>query len=276
MRWRTGPTNSIQSVNAVPAQPGLLEAALRRDRLIVAAGLLTLTGLAWAYIVREATLMSTHAGMAMPLARPWDAGDIAGLVIMWIVMMMAMMIPAVAPVVLLFAGVSRRRRLQGVLAASVPVFILGYLLAWTGYAVLAALAQSLLHSAALLSPAMASANPLLGGGILLLAGLYQWLPIKGACLSHCRSPLGFFSTEWREGVFGALLMGFRHGSYCVGCCWALMALLFVAGVMNLLWVLAISGFVLAEKVVPNGRLLGRITGVLLAGWGVWVIVSGTG
>jgi predicted metal-binding membrane protein len=119
---------------------------------------------------------------------------------------------------------------------------------------------------------MATRSRLLGGGILLLAGLYQWLPLKGACLSHCRSPLGFFTAEWREGVPGALVMGVRHESYCVGCCWALMALLFVAGVMNLFWVVAIAGFVLAEKVLPNGRLLGRMAGALLAGWGLWMVV----
>jgi len=263
-------------MSAVPSEPGFLEAALRRDRLIVVAGLLTLAGLAWAYMAHMATMMPAHLGMAMPQARPWDVGETAGLAIMWIVMMIAMMVPSVAPVILLFASVSRRRRVQGVLAAPVSVFTLGYLLAWTGYAILAAIAQTALHSVALLSPAMASTNPLLGGGLLILAGVYQWLPLKGACLSHCRSPLGFFSTEWREGVSGALLMGLRHGSYCVGCCWALMALLFVAGVMNLLWVLAIAGFVLAEKVAPNGRLLGRITGTLLAGWGLWVVVSGQG
>lgn len=220
--------------------------------------------------------MPADMGMSMPPARPWDAGETVGLALMWIVMMIAMMIPSVAPVILLFAGVSRRRRAQGVPATPVSVFTLGYLLAWTGYAVLAALAQSALHSAALLSPAMASRNPALGGAILMLAGLYQWLPVKGACLSHCRSPLGFFSTEWREGVSGALQMGLRHGSYCVGCCWALMALLFVAGVMNLVWVAVIAGFVLAEKVVPNGRLLGRITGAALAGCGLWVLVTGHG
>ena len=190
-------------------------------------------------------------------------------------MMIAMMLPSVAPVILLFANVSRRRRLQGMPAAPVAVFILGYLLAWTGYAVLAAVTQSYLHSVALLSPAMASSSSLLGGGLLMLAGVYQWLPLKGACLSHCRSPLGFFATEWREGRFGALLMGLRHGTYCVGCCWALMALLFVTGVMNLLWVVVIAGFVLAEKVMPNGRLLGRITGVLLAGWGLWLVAGGS-
>jgi predicted metal-binding membrane protein len=220
--------------------------------------------------------MPAHVGMAMPQARPWNVGDTAGLAVMWIVMMIAMMIPSVAPVILLFAGVSRRRRVRGVPAAPVSVFTAGYLLAWTGYAILAALIQSALHSAALLSPAMATASPLLGGGLLLVAGIYQWLPLKGACLSHCRSPLGFFSTEWREGVRGALVMGFRHGSYCVGCCWALMALLFVAGVMNLLWVAAIAGLVLAEKAVPNGRLVGRIAGVLLAGWGVWMVATAHG
>ena len=249
------------------------ETALRRDRLIVVAGLLTLAVLAWVYIARTAATMSAHAGMSMP-ARPWDIGETAGLALMWIVMMIAMMIPSVTPVILLFAGVARRRRAQGVPAAPVSVFTLGYLLAWTGYAVLAAVAQSALHSAALLSPAMASASPMLGGAILMLAGLYQWSPLKGACLSHCRSPLGFFSTEWREGVSGALRMGFRHGSFCVGCCWALMALLFVAGVMNLVWVAVIAGFVLAEKVLPHGRLLGRITGAALAGYGLWVLISG--
>lgn len=263
-------------MSAVPPPPGMLEAAIRRDRLIVAAGLLTLAGLAWAYIARLAAQMPAHHGMAMSQARPWDVGETAGLAIMWIVMMVAMMIPSAAPVILLFAGVSRRRRVQGVPATPVSVFVLGYLLAWSGYAVLAALTQSALHSAALISPMMASSSPLLGGGLLILAGLYQWMPAKGACLSHCRSPLGFISTEWREGVSGALAMGFRHGSYCVGCCWALMGLLFVAGVMNLLWVVAIAGFVLAEKVIPNGRLIGRITGVMLVGWGVWVVVSAQG
>jgi predicted metal-binding membrane protein len=119
-----------------------------------------------------------------------------------------------------------------------------------------------------------SASPWLGGGLLVVAGLYQWLPIKGACLSHCHSPFGFFASEWREGTWGALKMGFRHGSYCVGCCWALMALLFVAGVMNLLWVLVIAVFVLIEKLVPSGRLVGRIAGVVLAVWGLFTIRAG--
>jgi predicted metal-binding membrane protein len=256
------------------AESGFLEIVLRRDRIVVAAGLLIIAGMAWAYVAHLAAPMHGELAMAMPQAKAWSVNETAGLAVMWIVMMVAMMVPSVTPVVLLFANVTRRRRLQGVLAAPVSVFALGYLLAWTGYAVLAALLQSFLHSAALLSPSMVSVNPWLGGGLLILAGVYQWLPAKGACLSHCRSPLGFFTAEWREGVPGALVMGFRHGTYCVGCCWALMALLFVAGVMNLLWVVAIALFVLAEKVLPNATLIGRMTGALLAGWGLWVVVSG--
>jgi predicted metal-binding membrane protein len=258
-------------MSAAPA-PGILESALRKDRLVVAAGLLAVAGLAWAYLAHSASAMTAHPAMAM--AMPWSLGETAGLALMWIIMMVAMMLPSATPVILLFANVTRRRRLQGVVAAPVSVFVLGYLLVWTGYAVVAALVQSLLHSAALLSPVMASRSSLLSGGLLLLAGVYQWLPAKAACLSHCRSPLGFFTADWREGISGALGMGFRHGTHCVGCCWALMALLFVAGVMSLLWVLVIAGFVLAEKLVPRPRLVGRFTGALLMGWGLWLAVAG--
>ena len=138
------------------------------------------------------------------------------------------------------------------------------------------MAQWKFHEAALLSPAMLSASRWLGGGLLIAAGAYQWLPIKDACLSQCRSPLGFLSAEWREGTRGALIMGIRHGSFCVGCCALIMALLFVAGVMNLLWVAAIAVFVLAEQAGPGGRALGRATGILMMAWGVWVVATGGG
>jgi predicted metal-binding membrane protein len=151
------------------------------------------------------------------------------------------------------------------------MFTLGYLLAWAVYGSVAATIQSLLHREALLSPMMASASPLLGGGLLVLAGVYQLLPSKGACLAHCRSPLSFFSSHWREGGSGALQMGILHGTYCVGCCWALMTLLFVAGVMNLLLVAAIAVFVLAEKLTPVGPRIGRFAGVGLIVWGLWLL-----
>jgi predicted metal-binding membrane protein len=121
---------------------------------------------------------------------------------------------------------------------------------------------------------MAAQSAALAGGIFLLAGLYQWTPLKNACLSHCQSPLAFLTKEWREGAWGAFVMGLRHGLFCVGCCWALMALLFAAGVMNLLWVAAIAIFVLAEKLLPRGLLLGRASGALLVAWGVFLIVRG--
>jgi predicted metal-binding membrane protein len=138
------------------------------------------------------------------------------------------------------------------------------------------MAQWGLQRAALLSPSAASASPLFGGTVLVAAGVFQWTPLKQACLTQCRSPLSFLMTEWREGKWGALVMGVKHGWYCVGCCWALMALLFVAGVMNLLWMAAITAFVLAEKLLPKGELLARVSGVvliaagiLLLAWGCW-------
>jgi predicted metal-binding membrane protein len=249
----------------------VLEATLRRDRAVVAAGVLGVAALGWAYVVQQAS-PPAHLGRAMAMpGMPGAAPGLGWLVGMWAVMMVAMMLPSAAPTILLFAGVSRRRRLEGRPVVPAAVFTLGYLLVWMLYAAAAATAQRELHRLALLSPAMASATPILAGGLLVAAGVYQWLPLKGACLSHCRSPLGFFSTEWREGAWGALLMGARHGTFCVGCCWLLMALLFVAGVMNLLWVATIAAFVLVEKLVPGGDRLGRVAGVVLIGWGGWLL-----
>jgi len=143
------------------------------------------------------------------------------------------------------------------------IFLGGYVIVWTGFSALATLAQWGLHETALLSPMMVSTSPILGGLLLLTAGVYQWTPLKYACLKHCRSPLGFLMTNWREGPRGALIMGLRHGMFCTVCCWFLMALLFVAGVMNLLWVATITLFVLVEKVVPRGDIVGRVAGGVL-------------
>jgi predicted metal-binding membrane protein len=261
-------------MSTAAAGPGMLEGALRRDRVVVASGLAIVTALAWGYIVHMAGMMSPHAAMAMPMSGASEPPALRWLVPMWIVMMVAMMLPSAAPTILLFSSVARRRRTAGVPTASAAVFALGYLLVWAVYATIAAVAQWRLHEASLLSPAMVSASPWLGGGLLIAAGIYQWMPVKDACLMHCRSPLGFVSSEWREGTMGALIMGVRHGTFCVGCCALLMALLFVAGVMNLLWVAAIAIFVLAEKLGPGGRTLGRATGLLMIAWGVWVIAAG--
>lgn len=244
---------------------------LRRDWVVVLAGLVGVTAAAWAYTAYLAQTMGRmDMEMVMPHMQAWGAVDLVLLLIMWAVMMVAMMVPSAAPMILMFARINRNRRDRGDLFVSTAVFLLGYLLVWTGFSVLATAAQWGLHAAALLSPAMASATPLLGGGILLAAGLFQWTPLKRACLTQCRSPLGFLSTEWREGTRGALRMGIRHGAYCVGCCWMLMALLFVVGVMNLLWIAAIAGFVLLEKIVPRGEWVSRAAGALLIGWGAWM------
>jgi predicted metal-binding membrane protein len=248
------------------------EDLLRRDRAIVGAGLGVLVALAWLYISRLATAGSGPGmAMTMPEARGWGAGDVVLLFIMWAVMMVAMMLPSAAPMILLFTLVNRRRVEQGRPVARTGVFVAGYVLVWSAYSALAAAGQWALHEAALLSD-VAAVGPRLGGALLVAAGLYQWTPLKRACLTACRSPLAFLMTQWREGPWGALQMGLRHGAYCVGCCWALMALLFVAGVMNLLWVVAIATFVLIEKVVPGGERLGRAASALMAAAGLWLLL----
>ena len=260
---------------------GLIERAVRRDRTAVVAGVLGLAALAWAHLLGMAPHdagrgagMQGDMGMAMPHLQPWGGADLALLVAMWAVMMVAMMLPSAAPLVLLFATMARRRRERQSPAAPTSALAAGYLLTWTAFSVAAGLAQWGLHRTALLSPAMASTSPTLGGLLLIGAGVYQWTPLKGRCLAECRSPLGFLTREWREGTRGALVMGARHGAFCVGCCWVLMALLFVAGVMNLLWVAAVAAFVLVEKVAPAGARLGRLAGVLLVAWGGWVLAAG--
>jgi predicted metal-binding membrane protein len=248
------------------AEGATLEAVLKRDRAIVLAGLAGLSALAWAYLLVLAWRMP-HRDMAMAMTMPhmqaWGASEVLLTWVMWAVMMTAMMTPSAAPMILTFTTIYRRRRAQQGPFVSTVVFLLGYLLIWSAFSGVATLAQWGLHTGALLSPMMVSTSPMLGGILLLAAGVFQWTPLKATCLTQCRSPLGFLMTEWREGAWGALLMGLRHGGYCVGCCWVLMALLFVAGVMNLLWVAAIAAFVLVEKVLPRGELVGRVAGAVL-------------
>lgn len=253
-------------------QASPLESVLRRDRTLVLAGLVGVAALAWAYITYLVWGMGDGMDMTAPMARSWGSADFALMFVMWAVMMMAMMVPTAAPMVLLFATVNRRRRHRQAPFVPAGVFLVGYVVVWAGFSALATVVQWQLHNAALLSSTMASASPILGGGLLVVAGLFQWSPLKNVCLSHCRTPVGFLMTEWRDGTGGALRMGLKHGTYCVGCCWALMGLLFVAGVMNLLWVALIAGFVLVEKVAPAGPWVSRAVGVGLVGLGVWMIV----
>jgi predicted metal-binding membrane protein len=258
-----------------------LEVASRRARAIVVAGLGGLVLLAWLYLLRAAERMAemeAHAamGMVMPHLQAWGIADLGLLFLMWAVMMVAMMLPTTIPVVMLVATVDRRRLDRSHPVARTGAFVMGYLAVWIAYGAVAASVQGGLHAAALLSPAMVSTSRLLGGAILIAAGIYQWTPLKRACLTSCRSPLTFVMTEWREGSMGAWIMGLRHGLYCVGCCWVLMALLFVAGVMNLAWVAVISAFVLVEKIVPRGDRIGQAAGLALVAAGVLVIARAGG
>jgi len=172
---------------------------------------------------------------------------------MWVVMMAGMMIPSVAPMVLTHAGIMRRRAAQGAPFVSSGLFLLGYLLAWSGFSAVAAFAQWALYRSNVLDGRSLSIGPWAGGAVLLAAGIFQLSSAKDACLSHCRAPLGYFVTEWREGRVGAVMMGLRHGVFCIGCCWLLMAVLFAVGIMNILWGAAITAFVVAEKILPWPR-----------------------
>ena len=225
-----------------------LETMLRRDRVVVMGALGVIAGLAWAYIGYLAWEMqemgggsAVGIGAAMPRIEAWNLVDLVTLFVMWSVMMVAMMLPAVSGMLLAFATINRRRRERHEPDVATAVFLCGYLLVWVGFSVLATLVQWGLQSAALLSPMMAGTSPILGGTLLIAAGIFQWTPLKDVCLAHCRSPMSFILSDWREGIGGAVLMGLHHGAFCVGCCWALMGLLFVVGVMNLLWVAAPGG-----------------------------------
>ncbi len=257
-------------------------AALRHDRAVVLGSLALVVVLAWAWLLVGAGIdmeeMDMGGGRMMLMAPEWSPGY--GLIVfaMWAVMMVAMMLPSAAPITLLVAGIARRRAapegLQpagssrgGASGAGTALFVLGYLAVWLVFAAVATLLQWGLDEAGLLSDTMALANRVLAAAVLIAAGIYQWTPLKEACLRHCRSPLAFLLFHWREGGLGALTSGLGQGAYCLGCCWMLMALLFVGGIMSLAWIAAIALLVLIEKTLPWGGWMGRITGVVLVAWG---------
>jgi predicted metal-binding membrane protein len=269
----------------------------RREHAAVLAAIAGVVLLAWLYLLRMAmmmdgmqmdgtdmgrmgtgqldmTPMGSAMGPAMGMAgmQAWGAADLLMLILMWVVMMIGMMLPTALPMILMFVTINRKRRAKGETAVPTALFVSGYVLVWSAFSVAAALVQWGLHEAALLSPMMVSTNAWLGGGLFLAAGIYQWSSLKYVCLRHCQTPLGFIMSSWREGRGGALRMGLHHGAYCTGCCWVLMALLFVGGVMNLLWVAAIAGFVLAEKVIP-GRWFSRATGTAMLAWGFFLMAA---
>lgn len=228
------------------------------DRVIVSGALFLLVLLAWLYTIRASVGMQyMGADFMFP---------------MWAVMMVAMMTPSAAPMVWTFSRlVQSRQRTEGSQGSAVS-FLLGYLALWTGFSMVATVAHSILQSTTLVSSMGASTNRNLSAGLLVAAGLYQFSPWKNLCLSKCRAPLGFLLTEWRDGLTGAFIMGLRHGLYCAGCCWLIMAALFVAGVMNLAWIAVLTLIVLAEKVLPYGEWFGKLLGVAAVLAGAWLLV----
>ena len=265
----------------------VLEALLRRDRAIVAAALLVLVGLAWTYVLWLAADMDTGgmdmsgfrmvpAGVVlmMPATAPWNATEFAFVFAMWAVMMVGMMTPSATPMILIYTRVGHQAAQQGKPFAASSWFASGYLLAWIGFAFVATFAQWALERGSLLTPNKAVASGTLSGIMLIAAGLYQWTPLKDACLRQCQTPLQFIQRHggFRPDAFGSLALGARHGAYCVGCCWVLMALLFVGGVMNVLWIAAGTILVLIEKTIRAGRVISRVSGAGLFAGAIWILV----
>lgn len=253
---------------------------LGRERFIVLGSLLGVVALAWLYLWWEAAQMAAtpmatgDAMQAMAQPQTWQPHALVLTFLMWAIMMVGMMLPGAAPMILLFAAVNRKKREQGMTYVSTGAFAVGYLLAWTSFSLLATTAQWGLHEASLLSPMMASTSAVLGGLLFLAAGIYQWTPLKQVCLNHCRSPLAFILGHWRSGAKGALVMGLEHGAFCIGCCWFLMGLLFVLGVMNLLWVAVLTLLVLLEKMAPFGIWQTRLSGAVLTALGAGLLFAG--
>lgn len=253
----------------------LLESVVRRDRLVIIAALVLITGLAWVYLVSGAGMDMSAMDMDMNMVMPMDWTPVYALImfLMWWIMMVAMMLPSAAPMILLFALVNRRSKNQG--APYVPTFVFasGYLTAWAGFSLVATLLQWWLEQSGWLTMAMASANRWLGGVLLIAAGIYQLTPLKHACLRHCRGPVEFITAHWRPGCAGAFRMGLEHGAFCVGCCWVVMGLLFYGGVMNLFWIVGLAVLVLLEKLLPQGHGFGSLTGIGFLSWGLWVLAG---
>lgn len=248
----------------------------RAARALLLAALVALAAASWIWLLpmHMAPMSALRIGVpADPM--PWGGDTALFMFVMWSVMMAAMMVPSALPMIFVYDRATRTRAGVHPLLATLA-FAAAYLVVWTGFSAVAAAAQWLLERGRLMSDMMASANALLSGALLIAAGLFQWTPLKHACLSKCRSPLSFIFNEWRPGVWAGFVTGVRHGVLCTGCCWALMALLFVFGTMNLVAAAALAILVLAEKALPWGDWIARGSGALLAAWGAWIVVQAVG
>ncbi len=249
------------------------------ERWTLLGAVAAVTAGAWGWMLHMAMEMDAmmsggliEAWMPPSASRPWSGYDFWMLFAMWAVMMVAMMTPSALPTIKMHLTIARNRPADARRPLLWGLFLTGYLSAWTVFSSLIAFVQWPLHQWGLLDPMMESRSSLMSGLLLIVAGLYQWTPWKDACLNQCRSPLQFLMAHWREGAAGAWRMGWENGLFCVGCCWALMLVLFALGVMNILWVAALTLFVLLEKAMPGpSRLLRGIAGLVLTGAGVWLL-----
>lgn len=293
----------MNGANRMPTRSTVPPVLPRAERLAILASLALVIGLAWLYLAVFGMTMTmsdsgsmaktSHASAAssapmddMPGMKMADAATEAShgmvmaslsfgfLAAMWLVMMIGMMLPSASPMILIVARIGRARTPGGGPAVGTGAFALGYLLAWTGFSLVAAAAQVGLQEGVVSGHDMAIRSAPIAGGVLIAAGLYQWTPLKSICLAKCRSPVGFLFSHWRPGALGAMRMGLSHGLFCLGCCWLLMALLFVAGVMALPWVAALAALVLLEKLAPKGEWVARAGGVAMLGAGIYLVAAG--
>jgi predicted metal-binding membrane protein len=248
-----------------------------------------LAAFAWSYLLWLSVDMGTGGmdmtglrmipsgkGLMKPAHTPWRAMEFAFVFAMWTVMMVGMMTPSAMPMILMYARVGRHAEVPGTPLVATAWFVAGYFLVWVAFAVLATLVQWALERTALLDSAMASTSNILGGLVFVAAGSYQWTRLKDVCLTQCQMPFAFLMRRggFRRDVPGCLLLGLRHGAYCVGCCWALMVLLFVGGLMNLLWIALLSLLVFLEQVTFLGRQIAPLAGIVLVAAGAWLLLMG--
>ena len=251
----------------------LLEAALEHERVVTATLIVVIPLVCWTWIALMAqdmygTMLGPSAWM---MTADWDVPHLLLLWAMWAVMMTAMMLPSASPLVLLYAGALRTRG-DARVGRKTYAIAAGYVLVWTLFSVAATVLQRVLSSVLVLTPMMEPSTPEAAAVLLAIAGLYQLTPLKGACLRVCRSPLSYLLQHWAPGTFAAFRLGAQHGAYCLGCCWALMLLLFAGGVMNLVVIVALTLWVLAEKFAPFGEQTARVSGVALLAGAVWVMI----
>lgn len=250
-----------------------MEWVLKRSSGIILTSLIVVIIFAWTYIVGGAGMDMDRMTVTSNFIVQWTPDYFLLMLVMWFVMMVAMMLPSAAPMILLFSAISKKNYENDGTIVPTSIFIMGYVVAWGGFSVVATFLQWRLEELALLTPMMKSASLPLGSALLFAAGVYQLTPLKHTCLQHCRSPIDYFGHRWRSGKIGALIMGLKHGLFCLGCCWVLMLLLFYGGIMNLMWIIGLAFFVLLEKVTPVGHWIGRFSGITLIIWATSILLQ---